>query len=324
MTALDPALPALLSDSRHTPTLGVAFGGGGMKGWAHLGVISMLERLHLRPDVMAACSAGALIAAYYAAGHTMEQMTRFMQEQHTASLFSLRFDGLGLLSADALRAYLHQHFGEATFADLTIPFCVVCTDLEAGKEVVLDRGSLVEALLASSALPGIFPPVELDGRLLVDGGLTNNMPVSALVNRGARYTIGVRLRQERTGLDAPSLKRDPDAAGDEGSINLATWTERLKRTFRRETSHLPNGFEVVNRALEIVMSQLEAYRLQVYRPDVLITPRVDKVGTFSFSEEKEDIFNRGREAAEAQAPLLEELARRLGRTLPGPSASPDG
>lgn len=304
--------PASAPDQR----LGLALGGGGVKGWAHLGVLSVLERYGLGPDVVAGCSAGALIGAYYAFGHSTDDMRRFMREQQTASLFSLRFDGLSLLSNDNLRAYLTQFFGDCTFDDLKLPFYVVCTDLETGREVVLNQGRLVDAVLASSAIPGIFAPVEIGGRLLVDGGLTNNLPVSALVHGGARYTVGVRLYQEQTGLESPSLRGTPP--DEERSVTLAMWTDRLRRTFRREGSRregsrLPSGPESVSRAMEIVMRQLEAYRLQAYRPDVLITPRMSHVRTFSFSVEKETLFSRGVEAAEAQAGHLEELARRLGR-----------
>lgn len=292
------------------PQLGIAFGGGGMKGWAHLGVISVLERYGLRPDIISGCSAGTLIGAFYAAGHSVEKMIGFMREQRTASLFSLRFDGLGLLSSDNLRAYLSELLGECRFEDLPVPFFAVATDLESGKEVILSEGPLLDAVLASIAIPGIFSPVEIKGRLLVDGGLTNNVPVSVLVNRGARFTVGVRLHKDTHELSPRTLvKAPPDPS--ERRVSLAMWTERLARTIRRDQSHLPSGFEVLGRAMDIVLSQLEAYRLQAYRPDVLITPEVAHVGTFSFSEEKEALFDRGVQAAEAQAPLLEALAERL-------------
>lgn len=296
--------------------VGVALGGGGVRGWAHVGVISVLEELGVRPSMVAGCSAGALIGAYYASGHSVDTMRRYMREQRTTSLFSLRFDGLGLLSTDGFRDYLRSHLGDARFEDLPIPFYVVCTDLETGKEVVLNRGSLVEAILASSAIPGIFPPVEMNGHLLVDGGLSNNVPVSALVNAGARYTVAVRLHQDTNGLTAPALTRQRTSAspvdgnGDK-RISLSMWSERLTRTLRRDSSHLPNGFEVLGRAMELVMTKLEGYRLQVYKPDVLITPRVAHIGTLSFSEEKEDIFSCGVAAAREQEAMLREIVRRV-------------
>lgn len=287
-----------------------------MRGWAHVGVISVLQELGIQPDLVAGCSAGALIGAYYASGHSVETMRTYMREQRTTSLFSLRFDGLSLLNTDGFRDYLHSHLGDTRFEDLPIPFYVVCTDLESGKEVVINRGPLVDAILASSAIPGIFPPVEIDGHLLVDGGLSNNVPVSALVNSGARYTVAVRLHQDTNGLTAPSLTRaHPDAAqtvrDNDKRISLAMWSERLARTLRRDTSHLPNGFEVLGRAMELVMSKLEGYRLQVYKPDVLITPHVAHIGTLSFSEEKEEIFSCGAAAAREQEALLREIVQRV-------------
>lgn len=295
---------------RHRPELGVAFGGGGMKGWSHVGVISVLERYGLRPGVVSGCSAGALIGAYYAFGYSLDEMRAFMRTQRTSSLFSLRFDGLGLLNNDAFREYLVEHLHDCTFDDLKIPFYVICTDLETGKEVVISKGRLVDAILASSAIPGIFSPVEIGGRLLVDGGLCNNVPVSALVHHGARYTIAVRLHQDFTGLNALPLRRRQAGEVDD-RVSLALWGDRLRRTIRRENNHLPNGLEVLGRAMEVVVSQLESYRLQAHKPDVLITPQVSHVNMLSFGEEKEEIFTCGVRAAEAQAPLLQEIARRL-------------
>lgn len=281
-----------------------------MKGWAHLGVLSVMERYGLRPDAIAGCSAGALIGAFYAFGLSVPEMVALMREQRTGSLFSFRFDGLGLLSNDNLRSYLEDIFGDCRFEDLPVPFFVVATDLQSGKEVVLHEGSLLDAVLASIAFPGVFSPVEINGRLLVDGGLTNNVPVSVLVNRGTRYTVGVRLHKDTHELSPRTLVKEAPDPSDR-RISLAMWTERLARTIRRDQSHLPSGFEVLGRSMDIVLSQLEAYRLQVYRPDVLITPEVAHVGTFSFSEEKEGLFDRGVRAAEAQAHLLEALAERL-------------
>ena len=281
-----------------------------MKGWSHLGVLSVLERYGLRADVVSGSSAGALIGAYYAFGYSLDEMCDMMRRQRTSSLFSFRFDGLGLLNTDAFRTYLTETLKDCTFDDLEIPFYVICTDLETGKEVVVNRGRLVDAILASSAVPGVFSPVEIDGRLLVDGGLCNNVPVSALVHHGAQYTIAVRLHQDFNGLNAFPLRRAKAAAPDE-RVSLSLWGARLRRTLLGDNGHMPNGLEVLGRSMEIVVSQLESYRLQAHKPDVLITPQVSHVSTLSFGEEKEDIFNCGARAAEAQAPLLEEIGARL-------------
>jgi len=289
--------------------LGVAFGGGGMKGWSHVGVISVLDRYGLQPSLIAGCSAGAIMGAYYAYGYSVEDMVRFMRDQRTSALFSLRFDGLGLFDNRALGDYLRQHFQDCTFEDLKTPFYVICTDLESGREVVLNSGPLVDAVLASSAMPGIFSPIEIGGQLLCDGGLCNNVPVSVLVSHGARYTIAVRLHRDTRDLSTIPLRRI--AVHGEKGISVSLWAERLARSIRKDKSHLPNGLEVVSRALDLLVGQIERYRLQAYPPDVIITPEVSHIKTLSFSEEKEEIYKVGVEAAEAKADLLLEIARRL-------------
>jgi NTE family protein len=277
-----------------------------------------LDRYNNRPDVVAGCCIGAVIGADDAFGYSVEALIRLMRAQRTSSLFALRRDGEGLGRSETLRAYLRRTLHDCTFADLPTPFYAICTDLVTGKEVVLHDGPVVEAVLASSALPGVFAPVEWRGRLLVDGGLRNNVPVSALVHNQADYTIAVRLHEEADPL-APPPPQAP-AAG------VALWAERLARTFSREAGsreagsregankdggRTPNGLAVVSRALDIVVGQLENYRLQAYPPDVLITPEVADVPLLSLSEEKEEIFRRGVEAAEARGDQLAEIARCL-------------
>lgn len=293
------------------PRLGFAFGGGGVRGWAHVGVLSVVERHGLRADLVAGSSAGAITAAYYAAGFSVERMAEVMRSQNTRALFSLRFDRYGLVATDDFAAYLRGHLGERRIEDLGLPLYIVCTDLETGKEVVLDRGPLVEAILASCALPGIFAPVQIGDRLLMDGGVCNNVPVSALVNHGAAYTVGVQLYKR---IGALSARGDGtlDAADEEvdQKVGLGLWADRLLQRLGGEaTDGRPNGLEVVQRAL--MMAQLEGYRLQTYRPDVLVVPQVGSLGLFSFSQEKEAIFQAGVAAAERRADELALLAQHL-------------
>ena len=297
------------------PTLGYAFGGGGVRGWAHVGVLSVLERTGLRPDLVAGCSAGAITASYLAAGFSVEHMTELMRVQNTRALFSLRFDRYGLVSTDDFADYLRSHLGDRQIEDLDLPLFIVCTDLETGKEVVIDRGPLVEAVLASCALPGIFAPVRLGGRLLIDGGVCNNVPVSALVNRGAAYTVGVQLYKRIGALTArgDGTLDEPDDEVEQ-KVGLGLWSERVRQRFGRESKEeadRPNGLEVVQRALDIMMAQLEGFRLQTYRPDVLIVPRVGSLGLFSFSQEKEQIFQAGVDAADLKAEELDLLAHQV-------------
>jgi NTE family protein len=296
--------------------LGVAFGGGGVHGWAHLGVLSVLGCHGLRPGILAGTSAGAITASFVAHGFSVNEMNDIMRSHRTRSLFSLRFDRLALVTTDAFSAYLEQYLGDCAIEDLGIPLAIICTDVESGKEVVLDRGPLVPAILASCALPGIFAPVEIGGRWLMDGGVCNNVPVSALVNRGAAYTIGVQLFK-RIGSINPRGDGTLDAEDDEldQKVGLGLWVDRLRQRLGfeggdvRESISPPNGLEVVQRALDIMMAQIEGYRLQAYRPDVLIVPRVKTAGMLSFGDEKESAFQAGVDAALRHENDLALLAR---------------
>ena len=301
-----------------------------MKGWAHVGALRVMTEIGLAPDVVAGTSAGALIGAYWAAGCSVDEMVRLMRKQKTRSFFSLRFDGQGLFSADGMRSYLEQHFGTRTFADLERPFYVVATDLERGREVVLREGRIVDALLASTAMPGIFAPVEHKGMLLVDGGVVNNVPVSVLTGAGARYTIAVRLHDP---VHTAPLRRMPmAAAGSAGaaraagaadrtggavpiapddSVSVSLWAGRLMRRFRPDASTVPGGLDVAGRALDILASRVESACLQLVPPDVLISPDVARFGTLSFAEEKEWIYRCGVDAAEMKREALVGLAARL-------------
>lgn len=280
-----------------------------MKGWAHVGVLAVLEEVGLKPDRLAGSSSGAMIAAFVACGYRAADIAAIMRRQRTRRLFSLRFDRYGLLSFDGVRDYLREHFGDRTFRDLVVPLHVVCTDLHTGREVVISEGPLLEAVLASSAVPGVFAPIEWEGRLLVDGGLSNNVPVSALVNHGADLTVAVQPHKPLGPLHAGPRSHGPDV---ERAVGLGDWASRLRSRFRRDPSPSgpvqPNALEVVERALGIVQAQLEGFRLNAYPPDVLVVPRTEEVRTFAFSEEKDIIYERGVEAALAVRPELERLA----------------
>lgn len=332
-----PSASAAVSDSQpplsetHVPTpepsgsliehdgcVGIAFGGGGVRGWAHVGALSVVERYGFRFGCVAGTSAGAITASFLASGFSVPEMREVMQAQRTRSLFALRFDRLALVNSDAFEAWLRRYLGERRIEDLPIPLSIVCTDLESGKEVILDRGPLVSAVMASCALPGIFVPVEHSGRLLVDGGLCDNVPVSALVHRGATFTIGVQL-YKRIGALTPLGDGTLDAPDDdlEEKVGLGMWLDRVRQRLGRDAEPAPkrlptpNGLEVVQRSLDILMARLEGYRLQAYPPDVLIVPRTRTAGMLSLGQEKESIYQAGVEAAERRAEELEALAARV-------------
>jgi NTE family protein len=173
-------------------TIGLALSGGGALGAAHIGVMQGLAERGVRVDAVAGTSAGALTGLLFAAGG-MPAIQAFLDDLHTAGLINA---GLVLRSSDRIfaniRAALAAHV-PARFSDLPIPFFCVATDIMTGEMVVLREGNPVEAVLASCAVPGVFPMQRVDGRWLVDGGLTRNLPADLLRAHGADVLIGSSL-----------------------------------------------------------------------------------------------------------------------------------
>ncbi len=178
------------------PKIGLALGGGGARGLAHIGVLEVLERESIPIDAMAGTSMGGIITALYACGFSPERMQEIALD--LADLRNLlRFLDLtpperGIIRTDRIRAYLAELVGkDRRIEDLPIPIALTCVDLYTKKIVYLTEGNLVEACMATSAVPGLFPPVSINGHLLVDGGVLDNVPAKALRNLGSEYLIAV-------------------------------------------------------------------------------------------------------------------------------------
>lgn len=171
--------------------IGLALGGGVARGLAHIGVLSVLDRAGIPIDCVAGTSAGALMGAAYCAGWSLERIREEAARLHWHHLASLVWPARGLVSFDKLERWLIGKAGDLTFADLKIPFAAVATDLRTFEPVILRAGRLAPAVRASCSFPGIVTPIELDGRLLCDGFVTNSVPVSAVRAMGADYVIGV-------------------------------------------------------------------------------------------------------------------------------------
>lgn len=193
-------------DARPRPRrIGLALGGGVARGMAHIGVLQVLEAQGIRPSYIAGTSAGALVGGLYAAGLDAEQIYQLARKlrwnmlgsapvQLTWSALSAMTMPLGILGLDRLPRWLDEILGiEVAFAQLDIPFAALATDITTGETIVMNEGELGLAIRASCSVPGIFTPVRREGRLLVDGGASNNLPVSVVQQMGSDYVIGVDL-----------------------------------------------------------------------------------------------------------------------------------
>lgn len=276
--------------------LALVLGGGGGKGGAHLGVLSVIERLGVPFDLIVGTSIGGLIGVLYAAGYSIEQIATHFKRNPLWRLFLPEVTGAALTSNARLRAILTRLLGNRSFDDLPVPCAVTAVDLVRGQPVVLNQGPLVDALLATIALPGVFPPVRRGDQLLVDGGVLNNVPVDVARVAGAQKIIAVDL------CDAPVF------------VN-ADVTEPLVA----DAAALPSALSVVNRAIDIMTIVLKDHHLALVSPDLVIQPDVRQIGVLDFRQ-----IDAGRqvgvEAAQRAASTL--LALAAWRNVePSPAAS---
>lgn len=184
-----------VSIGRSTPSLGVALGGGSARGLAHIGALVALERHGLRPDVVVGTSFGAVVGAIYASGRPLDTFAAEAERLRRRDVFPHVAD-LGvhrgaLFSGVRLEAYFERLLEGRDFADLERPFAVVATDVATGERVLLRKGSLARALRASSSLPGLFAPVEIEGRHLIDGGIGSPVPVATLAAFDVDVAVGI-------------------------------------------------------------------------------------------------------------------------------------
>jgi len=304
------------------PLIGLALGSGVARGWAHIGVLHALEEAGLKPDIVAGTSIGALIGGAYVAGRLpeLEAWALRLNRLKLSRMFDFQFGGSGVIAGRRVLQALHPDILSFDIADLPIPFVCVATDLASGHEVWLRDGSLIESLRASYAVPGLFPPVDKDGRWLIDGALANPVPVSVCRAMGAHLTIAVNLSGEAFG-ESPAddvIDVSDGSAEDELLAEQATRGSfpmsrlQLVRQFFRRSNGAPSVFAVMARSLYIVQDRIARSRLAGDPPDATIFPRLSHIGILEFHRARESIL-AGELAARALVPRLKELIQQFER-----------
>ncbi len=167
------------------PRIGLALGGGAARGFAHIGVIQVLEEAGIRPDLVVGTSAGSLVAALYASGKSGAELARLAQGMDESTLTDWSFPSRGLIRGDALARYVREQTGGRTIEQMALPLGVVATDLDSGEPVLFQVGDAGIAVRASSAVPAVFQPVRIGAREYVDGGLVSPVPVRFARQMGA-------------------------------------------------------------------------------------------------------------------------------------------
>ncbi|WP_457107449.1 patatin-like phospholipase family protein [Methylobacterium sp. P5_C11] len=283
------------------PRVGLALGGGSARGWAHIGVIRALEEGGIHPTVVAGCSIGAVVGACYAAGRLdrLEAFARALTRRRVVGLIDPRLPGSGLIAGNRLRQRLAADLGARRIETLPIRFGCVATEYGTGDEVSLTEGPAVDAVRASYAIPGLFPPVAHAGRVLMDGTLVNPVPVALARSLGADLVICVNLNGDTGG---PVVREAPHPAPRRGFLQLVRG--RLPGFERAEPEiAVPGIARVVLDAFNTTQDRISRARLERDPPDVAIGPDLGAFGLFDFHRAAEGIA-LGHRAARAALPRI--------------------
>lgn len=295
--------------------IGIALGGGAARGWAHIGVLKTLIEAGLEPDIVAGTSIGAVAGACYVTGRlgALEDFAGGLTRRRVFGFLDFNFTGSGLITGQRLSSRLETHLQDVTIESLERRFVAVATELGTGHEVWLNKGSLVNALRASFALPGIFRPIKINGRWLIDGALVNPIPVSVCRALGARLVIAVNLNSDVIGRG--SIIHDQEAYAEP---IVPTEDAQLPGSNGRAAIHLlhrqifgrsgggPGISAVMMDAINITQDRIARSRLAGDPPDVTIAPKVGAIGLFDFHRAREAMA-QGAKATEKQIDEIKAL-----------------
>jgi NTE family protein len=291
------------------PVIGLALGGGSARGWAHIGILKKLDEFGIRPKVIVGTSIGAVVGGSWAAGKLseLEEFARSINKRSMFGMMDLRLLGSGLISGDRLRKQLEERFRGALIEDLPVKFAAIATELKTGHEIWLTRGILTDAMRASYALPGIFVPVQVGGRWLMDGAISNPVPVSVARALGAEMIIAVNLHTDVLGRSGvihehgslePGMSVLPTAQQDAAQQGLLSSVYGAASLVRRQFGSAspvepketaPGILSVMLDAFNITQDRIARSRLAGDPPDVTIGPKIGGIGLSEFHRAEEAI-----------------------------------
>ncbi len=293
------------------PRVGIALGSGSARGWAHIGILRALEEMGVRPVVVTGCSIGSIVGAARVTGHLddLETWVRSLRKRDVAAFFDINWRFNGLVDAPRLREHLARYVApeSALIEKLDTAYGSVATNLVNGREVWFTEGKVLDSVMASIALPGLFVPVRHQGHWLVDGGLVNPVPVSLCHALGAEVVIAVNLNGDILGkhLVKPRAREETGNGALEGLLEtLRGYSAGLfpDRADADETP--PSLFDTIASSVNITQDRITRSRMAGDPPDVLLTPRLARVGLLEFHRAGEAI-DEGRACVERMRPAIE-------------------
>ncbi len=270
-TAAAPVAPPV---PKRPPKLGLALGGGAARGFAHIGVIQVLEEAGIRPDLVVGTSAGSLVAALYAHGKTGAELANLALTMDEGTITDWAFPGRGLIRGDALARYVREQTGSKPIEQMKMRLGIVATDLDSGAGVLFERGDTGQAVRASSSVPAVFQPVRIGDREYVDGGLVSPVPVRYARQMGAEMVLAV------------DISSPPDGAATDGTMKLLLQT-----------------FAIMGKSIN---------RFELLGADVVLRPALVGVSSADFTSRVRAIRS-GREMATAMLPEIKAKLAALAR-----------
>jgi len=273
----------------------LALGGGGAKGNSHVGVIRRLEKEGYIIEAVAGTSFGGLVAVFYALGYSPDEIEEMFASLDQSQLYGHSPDeGPSLLGLAGVTRWLNDVVGERTFDDLKIPCAVTAADLKSGRRIILSKGSLVDSILATIAIPGIFPAKQIDDFELVDGGTLDPVPVAIARSLAPKLPVIAVVLTKPMGVPAQTWEIPlPDYI----PRNILDRIGKLRYT---------QALDVFLRSLDMVTRAVTEYLLEVDKPEIIIRPRVTDIDILERVDVHE-VVRKGEEAVEASLPELKKL-----------------
>ncbi len=293
------------------PLVGLVLGSGAARGFAHIGVIQALRQRGIVPDIIVGTSIGALVGGCYANNKLdeLESWARSLTVRRVISYLDVRIGASGLIGGGRLARRLAEAIGTTAIEELPVRFAAIATEVGTGHEIWLTHGSLALAMRASYALPGIFPPVHVGGRWLMDGALVNPVPVSTARAFGARVVIAVNLDADRFARGATIASHGSDDADEPPPETPPPRKAFMSLRGMFGSRHDRPGFTTVMvEAFNIMQDRLTRMRLAGDPPDIHIAPHIGHVGWLDFHRAAEAIAAGKTATQQALEPIVETIA----------------
>lgn len=303
------------------PVIGVALGSGAARGWAHIGVLNELRELGIQPAVVCGTSVGALVGAAYVTEYleALQEWVCRLTRRDIIRYMDVQLFAGGFITGASQKKLIREKLGDIQIQALNIPYAAVATNLKTGREVWFQKGSLLDAVHASVALPGLFSPVHVHDQWLVDGGLVNPVPVSVCRALGADVVIAVNLNSDIVGKHLKDLSFDEEKKGNNDNLSIMGFIEQVKRNlFKDEESLLtrlwtkqqerPGVFDVMVGSINIMQDRITRSRLAGDPPDLMLSPRISRLGLMEF-DRAEEAIEEGRACVRRMASALDFVVR---------------